>query len=94
MFDEPLTANASGMDVQLSSDKQNILIHQVYDNTPAKNAGIMENDVLVKINGKSAIELGIPAVKEMLQNTGEKVELVISQRGEEKTISIQLKELI
>jgi len=94
MFDETLNVNSSGMDVQLSTDKQKILIHQVYDNSPAKNAGIMENDVLVQINGKSAVELGIPAVKKLLQNTGEKVELVISQRGEEKTINIQLKELI
>jgi C-terminal processing protease CtpA/Prc len=94
MFDEPLIVNASGMDIQLSKDKKNLLIHQVYDNSPAENAGIMENDVLLKVNGKSAMEMGIPSVKEILQNAGEKVELVISQRGVEKTVNIQLKELI
>ena len=44
--------NASGMYLQFDEKMEKILIHRVYDASPAKVAGIKENAELRKVNGK------------------------------------------
>lgn len=93
-YDANFKVNCSGIDVQLSKDKERVLIHQVFDNSPAAEAGIKLNDELVKINGKSMLEVNLAEVKKMLKEEGETVELVVNQGGKEKTVSLKLRSLI
>ncbi|MEO1254553.1 MAG: PDZ domain-containing protein, partial [Bacteroidota bacterium] len=71
-----------------------VLIHQVFENSPASEAGINTNDELIKINGKSMLEVNLAEIKKMLKQEGETVELVVDQGGREKTISLKLRSLI
>ncbi|SNS85901.1 Aspartyl protease [Ekhidna lutea] len=93
-YDANFKVNCSGIDVQLSEDKEKVLIHQVFEDSPASEAGINVNDELVKINGKSMMEVNLAEVKKMLKQEGETVELVINQGGTEKTVSLKLRSLI
>ena len=93
-YDANFKVNCSGIDVQLSKDKERILIHQVFEDSPASEAGINVNDQLVKINGKSMLEVNLAEVKKMLKQEGETVELVVNQGGKEKTVSLKLRSLI
>ena len=93
-YDANFKVNCSGIDVQLSKDKEQVLIHQVFDGSPASEAGINVNDELVKINGKSMLEVNLAEVKKMLKQEGETVELVVNQGGKEKTVSLKLRSLI
>ncbi len=86
--------NCSGIDVQLSEDKQKVLIHQVFEDSPASEAGIKLNDELLSINGKSMAEVNLAEVKQILKQEGETVDLVVGQNGSEKSVSLKLRSLI
>ncbi len=93
-FGEKLYVNCSGIDLQLTPDKKRVLIHQVFDDSPADKAGIKLNDELVSVNDTSVQELDLPDIKKMLRGEGEKVNLVILQDGKEKDVSLTLQSLI
>lgn len=93
-YDANFKVNCSGIDVQLSKDKSKVLIHQVFEDSPASEAGIKLNDELVKINGKTMNEVNLAEVKKMLKQEGETVNLVVNQGGSEKSVSITLRSLI
>ncbi len=86
--------NSSGIDVQLSKDMKKVLIHQVFDDSPASEAGIKLNDQLLKINGRSMAEVSLAEVKDILKREGETIDLVVNQNGEEKNVSLTLRSLI
>ncbi|MEQ9466431.1 MAG: aspartyl protease family protein [Ekhidna sp.] len=93
-YDANFKVNCSGIDVQLSKDKSKVLIHQVFDDSPAAEAGIKINDELVKINGKKMDEVSLAEVKKILKEEGETVDLVINQGGSEKSVTITLRSMI
>jgi hypothetical protein len=86
--------NCSGIDIQLSEDKEKVLIHQVFEDSPASEAGIIVNAELVSINGTSVNNIDMPDIKKMLRQEGETVELVVNQNGTEKTAQLTLRSLI
>ncbi|MBU2915437.1 aspartyl protease family protein [Reichenbachiella agariperforans] len=93
-YDKPFRINCSGLDIQLSPDKQKVLIHQVFENSPAEAAGIQQNDELLKLNGMSMSEIDMAEAKEILKTDGETVKLVILQNGTEKAVTLELKQLL
>lgn len=86
--------NCSGIDVQLSKDKSKVLIHQVFEDSPASEAGIKVNAELLKINGQSMADINLADVKKMLKQKGETVTMVVMQDGAEKSVSLKLKSLL
>lgn len=86
--------NCSGFDVQLANDKKTVLIHEVFENSPASEAGIKINDELIKINGKTMDQVNLQDVKKLLKIEGEKVDLVVNQDGVEKSFTLALRSLI
>ncbi len=93
-FGKKLAVNCSGIDLQLSPDKEKLLVHQVFDDSPAAEAGIRLNDELISVNNKPVSEMNLPDIKEMLRQEGETVKLVLSNGGKEKSVSLTLKSLI
>ena len=93
-YDAVFNVNCSGLDVQLAEDKKTVLIHEVFEEGPAAEAGVKINDELLKINGKSMSEVNLQDVKKLLKREGEKVDLVISQNGSEKMVTLELRSLI
>lgn len=93
-YDANFKVNCSGIDVQLAEDKKSVLIHQVFENSPASEAGIKLNAELLSINGQSMSEINLADVKKLLKQEGETVEIVVKQDGSEKTASLTLRSLI
>lgn len=93
-YDETYAVNCSGIDVQLSKDKSKVLIHQVFEGSPAASNGIQVNDELVSINGQSAMDLGIPGIEKLLKSSGSTVKLSIKSGGSSKEVSLDLKSLL
>lgn len=93
-YDDPFLINCSGIDIQLSPDKQRVLIHQVIENSPAEKAGIKVNEELISINGKTTKEVHIGEIKDLLKQDGSSVVLVLKQDGVEKSVTLQLKSLL
>lgn len=94
IFGQIPSVNCSGIDLQLSKDKKDVLIHQVFTDSPAANAGVKINDQLVAINGTPVGELDLPDIKNMLKQAGKSVSLKISRSGSTQDISFVMKSLI
>lgn len=93
-YGKAMKVNSSGIDIQLSPDKTKVMIHKVFDESPAKEAGIKENDELISINGKTMNQITFPEIKELLKDAGSEVELVIKSGDKNKNISLKLRSLI
>ncbi len=86
---EGLKGNATGIGIIVTQhpDTLNIYIKNVYDNAPAKAAGIKEGDQIVKIDGVPVTETGFnEAVASISREIGQTVDLTVL-RGE-KTLEI------
>ena len=93
-YDANFNTNCSGFDVQLAKDKKTVLIHEVFEDSPASEAGMKINDELLKINGKTMAEINLPNIKKLLKQEGEKVDLIVKRDGEEESITLKLRSLI
>jgi hypothetical protein len=93
-YGEKFNINSSGVDIVMSKDMDKMIIHQVFEDSPAANAGIKVDAELVKLNGKFAYEYALPEIKTILRRSGTSVDLVVKQDGKEKAVTLDLKSLI
>lgn len=89
-YGDAFTVNASGMELQLSKDKSKVLVHKVFENSPASAAGIALNAELEMVNEKMATEIGLAKLREIFAQDGVTVTITI---GGEKT-ELKLKAML
>jgi predicted aspartyl protease len=93
-FGKAIGVNCSGVDVQMSGDQSNILIHRVFEGSQAAELGIQADDILISIDGQSAVEMGLMKVEELLKTPGSTVTLTVKRGTETMEFKVELKELI
>ncbi|MEP1032713.1 aspartyl protease family protein [Ekhidna sp.] len=93
-FEDAFKVNASGLYLQMSEDMNKVLVHRVYNDSPAKVGGIKKDAEILKVNGKEVSEYTLPELRELLEQVNEDVELTLWQMGEEKTFTLDLSALI
>jgi serine protease Do len=78
--------------LDLDSDIEGILITEVYDDSPAEEAGLKEHDVVMSIDGEKGKDLShfVKLVKE--KDPGTEVEVQVYRDGKTKTIKATLAE--
>lgn len=89
-YKEPFQVNASGLELQLNESMSKVLVHKVFDNSPAESAGITVDSELTEVNGKPAIELGLAELRRILSESGKSVKIKVDG----KSIDLKLKALI
>ncbi|AZV55372.1 S41 family peptidase [Clostridium sp. AWRP] len=52
-FNVQTQGNYSGVGIQVAAKNSNIVVMDVFDNSPSKKAGIVKNDIIEKVNGTS-----------------------------------------
>lgn len=93
-FDDEVSVNCSGMDIQMNEDMSAVLIHQIIADSPTSDLGISVNDELVSINGKKAMDLSLVEIEKMLKKAGESVTIEVRQGGSVKEYTLKLKSLL
>lgn len=68
-----------------------IIITEVMRHSPAEEAGFKPDDVIMAINGN--FSRNIQVYKSMLQNTGEKVKVLVLRKGEPHLITLRIKSI-
>lgn len=89
-YNVPFSYNASGLELQLNREMNKVMVHKVFDNSPAEEAEIKVDSELNEINGKSAIEIGLPELRRMLKESGNTVNIKVDG----KSIDLKLKSII
>ncbi|MDE5782558.1 MAG: S41 family peptidase [Lachnospiraceae bacterium] len=82
--------NGIGIVVSKVEENEGLLVREVYDNTPAMTAGIQENDVILKIDGKDVTKADINvAVGYIKGEDGTTVEITVRRGDEEMDIQVK-----
>lgn len=96
VLNEKLDGVYEGIGISITlNDNNEIYIVEVYDDTPAKEAGIEVNDILVSINGESVSGKSTEEASKLIKDTKEtKFTIVVLRNGEEKRFDVERKTLI
>ncbi|MEP1097151.1 MAG: aspartyl protease family protein [Cyclobacteriaceae bacterium] len=91
---EQFHVNCSGIEIQKDHDKNKVLIHHVFEDSPASEVGLQVDAELIKVNGMTMSEISMADVKKLLRQDGETAELIVLQDGTEKSYTLKLRSLI
>jgi carboxyl-terminal processing protease len=81
----------SGVGIELTLKDGALTVVAPIDGTPAFRAGIQSRDVIVKINGKSSKDMGLPeAVKLIRGERGTTVVLTVTRENESKPLEVSI----
>ena len=86
-----LEGNYEGLGIAIYKEKidDHIIISSVFENSPAYNAGLKENDIILAVNGQTTANLETSEVSDLILNGKEsEYELTILRGNEEKKIKI------
>lgn len=75
--------------------KPSYIIKSVVKNSPAYNAGLRENDIVIKINSKPAYDLSLSDITYKLQEKkGKRIKMVVERNGKKMRFQFRLKKRI
>lgn len=86
-YADPFTTNSSGLELQLSKDKSKVLVHKVFENSPASEAGIEVESELEMVNDKMATEIGLAELRNIFAQDGKTVTITIG--GERMNLKLR-----
>ena len=89
-FETSLAGSYYGIGAQITSVEEEITIVRVFDNSPAKNAGFKEGDIISKVDGEDVKGWDVNDVASKLKSDkNSKATVVIKRDGEELTFEIE-----
>ena len=96
MLETKLEGEYKGLGIEIYNDQNsNIIVYSVFDNTPAKKAGIQEGDMIVKFNNQELNNITttdfINLVKKENDNN---IELTLKRNNEYITVSLKREKVI
>jgi hypothetical protein len=90
MFDEPDTQDLSGLTFNRTHGET--VVVSVEKKSPAASAGILRHDVILKANGEDVESMPLLNLRRLLAAKGRNVTLVLSTRGEQREVTLVLKD--
>ena len=96
---EVLMSNANatnkgiGIYIYIDEETGKAVIAGTIEGTPAEEAGLKENDVIVSVNGESVEGLELEVITGKIRNSEDPVNLVIDRGGEEISYSLHLTDI-
>jgi len=91
-FNEPFKFSTTGF--RMRNRDGVFIIARVYDNSPASEAGLKADDIVVKIDGKVTAEYNMTELRQLFQQEGTSMKLLIARDGKELEVSLALRKLI
>ncbi len=81
-----------GISATVDDSKKYIQIAEVYENSPASEAGLQTGDLIVKVDGQDVAEIGyVEAVEMVTGEAGTKVKITYRREGEDKDLELTRK---
>ena len=95
-LNEKLEGTYDGVGISISlNDDGKIYIVEVFENSPAHIAGLMENDIIKSINGESVEGKNTEEASSIIKNSKDtKVNVVVDRNGSELSFDMEIKTLI
>lgn len=95
-LNERLDGTYDGIGIRISlNDNNQIYVYEVFDDSPARKAGIQVGDILISINGEDVTNKSTDAASLIIKNSKEtKFVIVVNRNGENLTYEVERKTLI
>lgn len=89
-FNESIDGSFIGIGVEIITGEDYNTIVKVYDDSPAKKAGLIVDDVIIKVDGKDVKGKNSSELAKLVRGKkGTKVEITVKRGEEEKTFSVK-----
>lgn len=89
-LDQKLDGSYEGIGIAIRRQDNNIIVNEVYDNTPASKSGIKENDIIIQIDAtKITEEMSLENVTSLIKNKKE-VKIIVKRGKKEKSFKIKV----
>jgi len=93
-FDEQVEGKYTGIGVEIQLTDDGVVVNRVFDNSPAKDAGLKKGDLFLKVNDEDVTSQSPSYVSNLIKKDKTKEVTVVIKRGdEEKTFTLSLKEV-
>lgn len=83
---EQLAGEYQGIGVEIYQDK---IIYNVFDDSPAKEAGLQKGDKIIKVNNEDVSEKDNSYAATKIKKENDKVEITILRNNEEKKVTVK-----
>lgn len=89
-FDQLVEGIYEGIGCTITMRDEQVVVVEVYNNTPASKAGLKADDIIKMVDDKNAAEIGTSNLANYIKNevNGE-IKMVIERDGEEKTLTLE-----
>lgn len=89
-FNDELSGTYEGIGIQIKLDGDKVVITDVFDDSPAKDVGLKENDVILKIDDNSVNGKTLSEVVSMIsvKNSKSKVKVTVERDGDQVDFSL------
>jgi hypothetical protein len=91
---EPFETDMSGASFRVDAAAGGIRMVELMPRGPAEAAGLREDDLIVSIDGRPALEMGLEAFRRRLKRPGGEVELTIRRGQTDQTFRLPIRRLI
>lgn len=81
-----------GVKISVNSEENKMIISEVYDNTPAKSAGLAVGDIIVKVNDNVVADMESSEVAKLIKSSDE-VKLVVNRDGNDLDFTLNTAKL-
>ncbi len=95
-FNDRLNGSYSGIGVEITMDEDdNVIISNVFEDTPASIAGLKAGDIFKKINNKDVSKKTSSEISELIKsNKDKKINITVLRDKEEVTVDVELSNII
>lgn len=94
-FNIQLEGNYDGLGIEIYNNGNEIIISNVFENSPADLAGLKQNDKIIKLDEKNVQGLSAKEFSELIkENSKNNFKLIIVRNDEEKEINIEKSNVI
>ena len=89
-FNQLVNGTYEGIGCTITLRDNQVVVVEVYDDTPAMKAGLKANDIIKSVDGKNASELGVTELSNYIKTEANgKIKMVIVRDKEDKTLTLE-----
>ncbi len=95
-LNDKLGGTYKGIGIRISiNDENRIYVYEVFENSPAENAGILENDIIISINDEEVVGKTTDEVSLIIKNSDQdEIKIIVERNKEQLEFKIKKETLI